>query len=135
MKTFLPTTVRVAALATILFLLPAIQAATPADRAATLLAGRGAIPVHAAGPHVAVGTYQIQVTVKLGRPNARLADGTWLYENFAADNSAARGTLVVRFDRGRVISLALATPAVVAAFRNFPRSDVAGALFAAQNGR
>ena len=99
-------------------------AGATADRAESLLAGRGSIPVEAAGPYVEVGTYRIQVAVKLGRPAARLPDGTWLYENFVADGSNARGTLVVRFAQGRVSSLMLATPAVVAALRSTPQPGV-----------
>jgi hypothetical protein len=49
-------------------------------------------------------------------PTVRLADGSWLYESFSAEDNAAPGTLVVRFTpAGRVSDLALVTPAVVAA--------------------
>ena len=127
MKTIAVSTLRTAALAAALLLLPAVASAkdsATADRAESLLAGRGSIPVEAAGPYVEVGTYRIQVAVKLGRPAARLPDGTWLYENFVADGSNARGTLVVRFAQGRVSSLMLATPAVVAALRSTPQPGV-----------
>lgn len=127
MKTIAVCSLRTAALAAALLLLPAVASANDsatADRAESLLAGRGSIPVEAAGPYVEVGTYRIQVAVKLGRPAARLPDGTWLYENFVADGSNARGTLVVRFAQGRVSALTLATPAVVAALRSAPQSGV-----------
>ncbi len=127
MKTITVSSLRTAALAAALLLLPAVASAkesAAADRTESLLARRGSIPVAAAGPYVEVGTYGIQVAVKLGRPSARLPDGTWLYENFSAEDSAARGTLVVRFDQGRVSSLTLATPAVVAALRSAPKSGV-----------
>ncbi len=119
-------TLLTSALVALLLLLPVAASAknSAADRAATLLATHGAIPVTAAGDYVELGTYQIQVSSKLGRPSARLPDGTWLYEYFATENSAARGTLIVRFEHGRVSSLALATPATVAALRSAPKSGV-----------
>jgi hypothetical protein len=116
MKNHLASALRAAAFATTLFVLPAAFAQN-ADRAAQLLATNGTVRVESAGPYVAVGTYRIQVTTKLGRPSATLADGTMLYENYLADGSAATGTLVVQFAAGRVSSLSLAGPAVVAALR------------------
>jgi hypothetical protein len=127
MKTITASSLRAAALATSLFLLTLAAFAhdsAPSDRASALLASQGSIAVASAGPYVEIGTYAIQVTAKLGRPAASLPDGTWLYENFSAEDSAARGTLVVRFVQGRVSSLALATPAVVAALRTAPKSGV-----------
>lgn len=99
-------------------------AASSADRAADLLARQGAIPVAAAGSHVERGTFRIQVVAKLGQPDARLGDDTWLYHERAVEGSAARGTLIVRFTNGRVSSLAMATPAVVAALRANPAAAV-----------
>jgi len=116
MKNHHASTLRAAALATTLFVLPAAFAQT-SDRAAQALATIGSVRVESAGPYVSVGTYRIQVTTKLGRPSATLADGTMLYENYLADGSAATGTLVVQFAAGRVSSLSLAGPAVVAALR------------------
>lgn len=86
-----------------------------ADSASTLLARDGRVVVSAAGPYVEVGTFRIQVAAKLGQPTDRLADGTWLYRNFEAERSSARGTLVVRFESGRVSGLTLVTPAVATA--------------------
>ncbi|HVU22584.1 MAG TPA: hypothetical protein VHE13_00560 [Opitutus sp.] len=93
------------------------SAADAPDRAAELLRLTGRLAVRAAGPYVEIGTYRIQVASKLGSPTARLADGTWLYDHFAAENSAAHGTLVVRFAGGRVHELYLAAPAAIAALR------------------
>ncbi len=90
------------------------------DRAAALLATHGRIAVTEAGPFVAPGTFRVQVAAKLGRPDLTLADGTWLYHGHTVADSAARGTLVVRFDGGRVRDLALVTPAVVAALQAAP---------------
>ena len=86
-----------------------------ADRAAQGLALTGSVLVKNAGPYVEVGTFRIQVAVKLGQPTAKLADGTWLYQHYQVEDSAAAGTLVVRFDQGRVCQLSLITPAVATA--------------------
>ena len=99
----------------------AAPATTPAtDRAATLLATHGRLAVTDAGPFVAPGTFRVQVAAKLGRPDLTLPDGTWLYHGHRVPDSDARGTLVVRFDAGRVRDLALVTPAVVAALQTAP---------------
>jgi hypothetical protein len=90
----------------------------PADSAAHLLATHGSIPVNAVGPYVTAGSFRIHVAAKLGQPDRRLADGTWIYHQRRVSGSEAGGSLIVRFDPdGRVSSLSLATPAVVAALR------------------
>ena len=119
MNTILVTCCRTAAFASSLLVLSASAKDTASvDRVSQLLATRGSIPMHAVGPYVEVGTFRIQVSAKLGRPSAQLNEGTWLYENFKAEGTSARGTLIVGFKEGRVSSLSLATPAVVAALRN-----------------
>jgi hypothetical protein len=120
MKTNLASLLRSAALASALLVAPAVvlaqnTAAASTDRAAELLAMRGAIPVKNAGPYVEVGTYRLQVSAKLGDPSAKLSDGTWLYSNIVADESNAAGTLVVSFKQNRVSELKLVTPAVAMA--------------------
>jgi hypothetical protein len=96
------------------------------DRAAELLTQRGTVSAVAAGRHVEPGTFRVQVAAKLGRPDAVLADGTWLYHSRKIEGSTATGTLVVRFTAGRVVSLALASPATVAALRDQqPRAGAA----------
>lgn len=108
-------------------------AASPApDAAASLLAKNGHVAVTSAGPFVAPGTFRVQVLAKLGRPDLTLADGTLLYHHRRIDASDATGTLVVRFNAGRVSSLALATPAVVTALRANPRALDATDLVAAR---
>ena len=87
----------------------------PADRAARQLALTGSVPVKNAGPYVDPGTFLIQVATMLGQPGAKLADGTWLYPDYEVTNSAATGTLVVRFKQGRVSELTLVTPAAAVA--------------------
>jgi hypothetical protein len=82
------------------------------DRAAELLAQHGTLNLKAAGPYVGVGTFRIWVDAKLGKPSARLPDGTWLYRGYEVKDSDARGTLVVRFEEGRVTKLSLVTRAV-----------------------
>lgn len=96
---------------------------TPAnvDRATQLLATQGSIPVQAAGRYVQPGSFRIHVSAHLGRPDLRLPDGTWIYQNRQVNDSGATGALVVRFNpEGRVSSLSLATPTVVAALRQAP---------------
>ena len=118
MKTTLASALRTAALATTLLALPALASAmnnAATDRAAEMLAVKGSIPVSSAGPYVQAGTFRIQVITKLGRPETTLSDGTLLYPNFSADGSDASGTLVVRFNQGRVSELALVTPTVATA--------------------
>jgi hypothetical protein len=118
MKSTLASSARSAAIAAALLVLPAFASAKgreAKDPAGQLLALHGTVQVAAAGPYVEVGTFQIQVAVKLGRPAAKLADGTWLYPNTRVEDSDATGTLLVRFDRGRVSGLSLVTPAVAMA--------------------
>ena len=109
---------RIAALAAALLIVPALAFATDtasADRIAQQFALKGAVSVKAAGPYVEIGTYQVQVSAKLGRAGNVLSDGTWLYPNFTANASDAAGTLVVRFHQGRVSELSLVTPAIAMA--------------------
>jgi hypothetical protein len=87
------------------------------DSATQTLNSNGTVAIKTVGPYVEIGTFQIQVSTKLGRPDLTLADGTWLYHHRRIDGSAAEGTLVVRFAAGRVSALTLATPQVVAALR------------------
>jgi hypothetical protein len=118
MKTILFSALRTAAVATMLLVLSASAWAknpSSTDPVSQLLAQRGSIPVQAVGPYVEIGTPRIQVSVKLGSPSARVADDLWLYENFRAEGSSSSGTLVVRFEQGRVSALSLATRAVAAA--------------------
>lgn len=115
MKTSLLAALALAALAQPLAAAPAAP-----DRAAELLRAQGSVPVADAGPHVAPGTFRIQVAAKLGRPDLALADGTWLYHGRRIEQSAARGTLVVRFAHNRVASLAVVSDTVVAALRADP---------------
>ena len=115
MKTSLISSIRTTALLSALLLAPTFAGAKEApasDSAAQLLTNAGSVPIQAAGPYVEVGTFRIQVSTKLGRPSATLADGTWLYREFNVDGSTAAGTLVVRFDHGRVAQLSLVTPRV-----------------------
>ena len=119
MNTISTLSLRAAALATTLFALcPMSLAAAASDAAATKLATSGSIPVQQVGRYVERGTMRIQVSSKLGRPSTVLSDGTFLYDNWSAGESEARGTLVVRFDRNRVSSLSLVTPAVAVALRD-----------------
>jgi hypothetical protein len=138
MKTLRTSTLRAAALATMLFVVPAIfSAPEPAapDRAGQVLRATGRLAVQNVGPYVEIGTYRIQVSVKLGRASTVLPDGTWLYNNYAPENSAAKGTLVVLLINGRVSELYLATPAIVAALKDTSRPAAAKMLVASQDRR
>jgi hypothetical protein len=105
------------------------QVAT-SDPAARLLSSTGFVPVQNAGPYVERGTFRVQVSTKLGRPDLVLSDGTWLYHHRLIDGSAARGTLVVRFEKGRVSDLTIAGPAIVAALQADPRKPFNAELVA-----
>lgn len=101
---------------------------------AQALARNGSIHVNSVGPYVESGTYRVQVAVKLGRPSYVLPDGTWLYQGYIINDSDASGTLVVRFQRGRVSELSLATPATVASLRG-NTGKAQGKFFAAAESR
>jgi hypothetical protein len=118
MKNITLASFRAAALAAALLVAPAIASAH--DNPAQVLASSGAVPVKDAGPYVHPGSYRIHVWTTLGRPSAVLADGTYLYRDFGAQDNAIRGTLVVRFDRGRVSQLSLVSPAVETALLTAP---------------
>ena len=134
---------RAAALAAAL-LVPAIASAkdtAQADSATRLLATTGVVQVEAAKPYrelnsgasaVQIGTWRANVSLRLGRPSAVLADGTWLYRNFTVDESLAHGTLVVRFDHGDVSQLSLVSPTVEAAMLNTPASAKGQKLIASK---
>jgi len=118
MKTTSHPSLRLSLLALVLAASAAVLSAKPVettDRAARLLAQQGRVVLENAGPFVEHGTYLVQVAVKLGRPHARLADGTWLYHHRRIEGSAAEGTLVVRFTNDRVSELALVTPTIATA--------------------
>jgi hypothetical protein len=126
MKTILTPALRLTLLAAALILATAHVAAkdaAPTDRAAELLAGQGQIAVKNAGPYVEIGTYRIQVAVKLGQPAMKLPDGTWLYPDTPVDHSDAAGTLVVKFNEGRVSQLLLVTPTVATAMMTRSKSE------------
>jgi hypothetical protein len=139
MKNILPPTLRAALLTAALFSLPRFVSASPnpapADSAVQALVLAGTVPVKAAGPYVEIGTYQIQVSVKLGRPAFQLPDGSWLYRNFAVPDSRAAGFLLVRFNQGRVSELALVSPAIATALQDAPKHGHERILTAAQDRR
>jgi|GEM_PF-2200172 len=123
---------RAAALAGALLLVPSIASATdagPTDSAARLFATTGIVQVKAAKPFrslnpgasaVQIGTWREFVSLRLGRPSEVLEDGTWLYRDFSVDGSLAHGTLVVRFDHGDVSQLSLVSPSVESAMLTTP---------------
>lgn len=128
---------RAATLIATLFVLSSAASAKDAapDPVAQMLQLTGSVPVNSAGPYVEIGTYKIQVSTKLGQPAYTLADGTWLYKNFSAEDSHAKGTLVVHFSHGQVSDLTLVSPAVVTALLNAPKKTDAPILIAAAQER
>ena len=115
--TLLRTAFAISTLGVVSFASGASTPETRSDVAAQHLAQHGAVSITRAGPFVAPGTYRVQVSTKFGRPDAILADGTWMYHHRRVEGSDAEGTLVVRFEQNRVISLTLVTPAVATAMR------------------
>ena len=65
------------------------------------------IRVQAAGDYVEHGTMRIQVATKLGWPDMVMADGAWVYRNRRVAGTETCGSLLVRFEKGRVSELAL----------------------------
>jgi len=124
MKSILASVPRAAAVASALLLVSITASGkntAPADSATRLLATSGVVPVEAAWPYCAntltttpvlVGSSRSRVSLTLGRPSEVLADGTWLYRNYSVNESAASGSLVVRFEHGRVAELLLVSPKV-----------------------
>lgn len=109
------------------------HAPPPDDRAAQLLARHGSIPLAAVGPYVEVGSYRMQVAAKLGEPDLKLTDGSWLYHHHQVRDSRAAGTVVVRFDpRGRVSSIAAVAPRAVALLRGDAEKSKARGPFASR---
>ena len=98
----------------------ALNAAPSTNSAESLLQTNGSVRVSSVGPHVTPGAYQIQVSTKLGRPDARLPDGSWLYYNRRVESTDAEGTLVIRFTQGRVSDLLLASPMMISVLRAGP---------------
>lgn len=87
----------------------------PVSRADQALAQHGRVAVAKVGSSVEIGTFQIQVSVTLGRPTKRLTDGSWLYSNYEIEQSAAKGSLLVNFQEKRVSALTLVSPAIATA--------------------
>ncbi len=118
MKTFSSALLRTLGVSSLMFMAPIWLPAAPdaaSDAAARQLAAIGMLPVSAVGPYVEVGTFQIQVAVKLGRPDARLSDGSWMYHDRSLANSSTRGTVVIRFADRKVSRIAFVTPATATA--------------------
>ncbi|HUG11746.1 MAG TPA: hypothetical protein VMM36_12065 [Opitutaceae bacterium] len=134
MNTNIASVLRIAAIVASLTFATAIVSArsnTPADRAAELLAQHGTVHLKAAGPYVQVGTFRIWAEAKLGKPSVRMPDGTWLYRNYEIKGSSAHGTLVVRFDEGRVSGMSLVTRAVETAMLE-PKATPEGVMVASR---
>ena len=133
MKTISAFSLRTVAVAATLFVTSTVfsaESTSVLDPAMERLATTGVIPVKTAGSYVEKGTFRIQVSTKLGRPTTVLPDGTWLYENRTIEESKARGTLVVRFNQGRVSELALVTRAVAMAMQAEPHQPLESYLVA-----
>lgn len=133
-----------------------LQAATqPGAASEPLLLSTGEItldsvtaPNRVNGDAVINGTSRIMVSMRLGRPNATLPDGTWLYQGYRAhltrrnasnpDADANReiigsGTLIVRFVSQKVVSLSVADDVTIAALQQKAR-DTGNRQIAASGG-
>lgn len=95
--------------------------------------------VPANGDTVTTGTSRIMVALRLGSPKAVLADGSWLYPDYAAQVDASgrnlTGTLVVRFAKSKVTNLTLADEAMIVALRQGPRHTDKEKVLVAGQGR
>jgi hypothetical protein len=107
---------RTAAFAAVLPLIPLVASASDisssgGDEAQKIMNIAGSLEVQSAGRmpgnYVEIGAWRETVSSHLGRPSLALADGTWLYYEFSVDDSAAKGVLVVRFNKGSVSELKL----------------------------
>ena len=102
------------------------------------------------GDAVNPGTSRIMVSMRLGRPTAVLADGTWLYQGYRArmtrrdaDHTDAdanpefvgTGTLIVRFVSQKVASLSIADEPTIAALRQKTQDAGNRQIAAASGGR
>ena len=98
-----------------------------------------AAKVNVNGDTITVGTSRIMVSLRLGSPDAVLADGSWLYSNYVvrmARNDAGRpATLVVHFTASQVSSLTMADHATVVALRQTPRHPAKNQFLAASERR
>ena len=120
-------TFRASAVAAALSLLSVITCAQAAgngaaDPVALAMNATGSLAVKGAGPYVEIGSFRIWVSSHLGKPRHILADGSWVYQGFAVDNSDIHGALLVSFKQGRVSDLRLVSPAVLTAMLSAPKS-------------
>ncbi len=108
-------------------------AARPGRREIPLTQVTAAAPVN--GDTVTAGTSRVLVSLRLGPPDHVLADGSWLYAGYSANDSGPAGTLVVRFTANQVSRLTLATAAQVVGLRSSPRHPARDQILAANQRR
>ena len=87
-------------------------------------------PKNVNGDIVTAGSSRIAVSMRLGKPDWVLQDGTWLYQGYnarrtSADQDPSRetnrsGTLIVRFAGHKVVSLSVGDDTTVATLRGKP---------------
>jgi hypothetical protein len=82
------------------------------DHAAVKLNLYGSVPIDSVGPNVRIGASKADAALTLGYPSRVLSDGRWIiFRDFWVDHSTAHGSLVVRFEGGKVSELMIVTPA------------------------
>ena len=107
-------------------------------------------PKNVNGDSVTAGASRIVVSMRLGKPDRVLRDGTWLYQGyharrtFAGERGADRDpsretsrseTLIVRFAAQKVVSLSLGDETTIAALRENPKNPASRTLLASSDQR
>jgi hypothetical protein len=116
---------RAASLATLCLILSSTSRA--ADKAAQAMASQGSVSVSRVGTSLTIGSTKEQVYRAVGNADVVLSDGTLVFRKaFYIDRSAANGTLVVEFSKGKVRAMHLVSPSIAVAMTSHtrPSSDV-----------
>jgi hypothetical protein len=102
-------------------------------------------PKNVNGDIVAAGSSRIAVSMRLGKPDWVLQDGTWLYQGYNARRASAdqvpsrennqSQTLIVRFAANKVVSLTLGDETTVATLRKNPITPDGRTLLASKDQR
>lgn len=90
--------------------------------------------IQANGDTVAPGATRIAVSLRLGKPGAVLPDGSWVYRGYTGrfgEAATVNGSLIVRFQDGKVSTLSLADRLTVVALSRRPASPTDRQLVAA----
>jgi hypothetical protein len=131
MHTLTHNALRTASLAALcLILSPSSRAA---DRAAQVMASQGSVSVSNIGPSVSIGSTKAEVSSAIGKADLVLPDGSWMFRrSFYVDNSAANGSLVVAFSKGKVSSLHLLSPFEAVGMASKPQTNYEATILASR---